>query len=76
MAPHFEFLSSLRMMLFLVPHFFLVFSICALYDGVVYRKDTPGGCSGFRRQFQLILNLRLELFATFAIKQVVEDALE
>ena len=32
-APHFEFLS-LRMMLFLVPTFFLVFSICALYDNV------------------------------------------
>ena len=32
-APHFEFLS-LRVMLFLVPTFFLVFSICALYDTV------------------------------------------
>ena len=32
-APHFEVLSS-RMMLFLVPTFFLVFSICALYDNV------------------------------------------
>ena len=32
-APHFE-VFSLRMMLFLVPTFFLVFSICALYDNV------------------------------------------
>ena len=32
-APHFEVLS-LRIMLFLVPTFFLVFSICALYDNV------------------------------------------
>ena len=32
-APHFEILS-LRMMLFLVPSFFLVFSICALYDNL------------------------------------------
>ena len=32
-APHFDFLS-LRMMLFLAPTFFLVFSICALYDNV------------------------------------------
>ena len=32
-APQFEFLS-LRMMLFLVPTFFLVFSMCALYDNV------------------------------------------
>ena len=32
-APHFEFLC-LRMMLFLVPTFFLVFSMCALYDNV------------------------------------------
>ena len=31
--PHFEFLS-LRMMLFLVPTFFLVFSVCALYDNL------------------------------------------
>ena len=30
---HFEVLS-LRIMLFLVPTFFLVFSICALYDNV------------------------------------------
>ena len=30
-APHFEFLS-LQMMLFLVATFFLVFSMCALYD--------------------------------------------
>ena len=37
-------LSSLRIMLFLVPHFFLVLSICELYMtsfGVVYCKDTP-----------------------------------
>ena len=32
-APYFEFLS-LRVMLFLAPTFFLVFSICALYDNV------------------------------------------
>ena len=32
-ASHFEVLS-LRMMLFLVPTFFFVFSICALYDNV------------------------------------------
>ena len=32
-APHFEFLS-LRMMLFLAPTFFLVFSVCVLYDNV------------------------------------------
>ena len=32
-APHFEALS-LRMMLFLVPTFFSVFSICSLYDNV------------------------------------------
>ena len=32
-AYHFEVLS-LRMMLFLIPNFFLVFSICALYDNV------------------------------------------
>ena len=34
-ASHFEVLS-LRMMLFLVPTFFLVFSICALYENVRY----------------------------------------
>ena len=32
-APHFEFVR-LRMMLFLVPTFLLVFSTCALYDNV------------------------------------------
>ena len=32
-APHFEVLR-LRIMLFLVPTFFLVYSICALYDNV------------------------------------------
>ena len=33
-APHFEVLS-LRIMLFLVPTSFLVFSMCALYDNVL-----------------------------------------
>ena len=33
-APHFEFLS-LRMMLFLVPTFFFVLSMCALCDNVL-----------------------------------------
>ena len=57
-APHFE-VPSLRMMLFLVPTFFLVFSICALYDNV--RSSVPPRYTG-RLQwvkftpFQLMLN--------------------
>ena len=44
-APHFAVLS-LRMILFLVPTFFFVFSICAIMTtfGSVLRQDTPGGC--------------------------------
>ena len=37
-APHFDVLS-LRMMLFLVPTFFLVLSICALYDKLSVHCD-------------------------------------
>ena len=37
-APHFEVLR-LRIMLFLVPTLFLVFSICALYDNVSVQCD-------------------------------------
>ena len=44
-APHFEF-CSLRMMLFLVTTFVLVFSICALYDNV--RSNAIMGDMRFR----------------------------
>ena len=57
-APHFEF-HSLRMMFFLVPTFFLVFSICALYDNVrssVTQRYTGGlQCVKFT-PFQLMLS--------------------
>ena len=56
-APHFEF-RSLRMMLFLVPTFFLVFSICALYDNVrssreIY-EDYAGDFPSFKAIFDVL----------------------
>ena len=65
MAPHFEVLS-LRMMLFLVPTFFLVFSICALYDSV--RSSVTPRYTG-RLQW---VPADVELFATFTIPHVEE----
>ena len=62
----------MMMMLFLVPSFFLVFSICALYDNV-RSNVTPI----HTRRLQWVkftpFQLMLELFATFPIPQV-EDA--
>ena len=69
-APHFEGLS-LRMMLFLVPTFFLVFSICALYYNV--RSSVTPIYTGRLQWVKFTpVPADVELLATFTIPQMDE----